>query len=149
MKIKNSIALVTGANRGIGKAYVEALIKREAKKVYAAMRDVETFKKAHPECLEKFEDVIEIVSLDITDEEQILSAVKKAGDIDLLINNAGIANYTGLIAGNNLDSARQEMEVNYFGTLSMIRAFAPVLEKMEAELLSMFFRLPVLPVSLY
>ena len=113
------------------------------------MRDVETFKKAHPECLEKFEDVIEIVSLDITDEEQIISAVKKAGDIDLLINNAGIANYTGLIAGNNLDSARQEMEVNYFGTLSMIRAFAPVLGKMEAELLSMFFRLPVLPVSLY
>ena len=129
MKIKNSIALVTGANRGIGKAYVEALIKRGAKKVYAAMRDVETFKKAHPECLEKFKDVIEIVSLDITDEEQILSAVKKAGDIDLLINNAGIANYTGLIAGNNLDSARQEMEVNYFGTLSMIRAFAPVLGK--------------------
>ena len=93
------------------------------------MRDVETFKKAHPECLEKFEDVIEIVSLDIIDKEQILSAVKKAGDIDLLINNAGIANYTGLIAGSNLDSARQEMEVNYFGTLSMIRAFAPVLGK--------------------
>ena len=129
MKIKNATALVTGANRGIGKAYVEALIKRGAKKVYAAMRDVETFKKSSSECLEKYKDVIELVSLDITNEKQIASAVKKAGDVDLLINNAGIANYTGLIAGENLDSARQEMEVNYFGTLSMIRAFAPVLKK--------------------
>jgi len=48
---------------------------------------------------------------------------------DLLINNAGIANYTGLIAAKNLGPVRQEMDVNYFGTLSMIRAFAPVLEK--------------------
>ncbi len=128
MKITNSTALVTGANRGIGKAYLEVLIKRGAKKVYAAMRDVETFKKSSPECLDKYKDVIELISLDITDKEQIVSAVKKEGDVNLLINNAGIANYTGLISGKNLDSARQVMEVNYFGTLSMIRAFAPVLE---------------------
>ncbi|MBT7935273.1 MAG: SDR family oxidoreductase [Nitrospina sp.] len=129
MKIKNSTALVTGANRGIGKAYVEALIKRGAKKVYAAMRDVETFKKSAPESLEKYKDVLELIPLDITNEEQIASAVGKAGGIDLLINNAGIANYTGLIAAKNLGPVRQEMDVNYFGTLSMIRAFAPVLEK--------------------
>ena len=128
MKIKNSTTLVTGASRGIGKAYLEVLIKRGAKKVYAAMRDVETFKKSSPECLDKYKDVIELISLDITDKEQIFSAVKKEGDVNLLINNAGIANYTGLISGKNLDSARQVMEVNYFGTLSMIRAFAPVLE---------------------
>jgi len=129
MKIKNSTALVTGANRGIGNAYVHALIKRGAKKVYAAMRDVEAFKKSFAEDLERYKDVIELISLDITNESQIASALKKAGDVDLLINNAGIANYTGLIAGENLDAARQEMEVNYFGTLSMIRAFAPVLKK--------------------
>lgn len=129
MKIKNSTALVTGANRGIGKAYVQALIKLGAKKVYATMRNVETFKKSSSECLEKHKDVIELIPLDITNANQIASAVQKAGDIDLLVNNAGIANFSGLIADENLDSARQEMEVNYFGTLSMIRAFAPVLEK--------------------
>ena len=53
----------------------------------------------------------------------------QAGDVTLLINNAGIANYTGLISAENLDSARQEMEVNYFGTLMLTRAFAPVLKK--------------------
>ena len=129
MTIKKSTAFVTGANRGIGKAYVQALIKRGAKKVYAAMRDVESFKNSSSECLDKYKDVIELVSLDITNDKQISSAVAKAGDVDLLINNAGIAHFAGLIAGENLDAARQEMEVNYFGTLSMIRAFAPVLEK--------------------
>jgi short-subunit dehydrogenase len=128
MKIKNSTAMVTGANRGIGKAYVEALITRGAKKVYAAIRDVETFTKSSVECIEKHKDVIELVPLDITNEKQIASSVTKAEDIDLLINNAGIANYTGLISANNLNSARKEMEVNYFGTLSMIRAFAPILK---------------------
>lgn len=128
MKIKNSTALVTGANRGIGKAYVEALIKQGAKKVYAGIRNVEAFTKSSQENLDKYKDVIELITLDITNGKQIASAVEKASDIDLLINNAGIANFTGLIAGENLDSARQEMEVNYFGTLSMIRAFAPVLK---------------------
>ncbi len=129
MKILNSIALVTGANRGIGKAYVHALIKKGAKKVYAAMRDVDTFKKSYSEDLEKYKDVIQLISLDITDEKQIGSALKQAGDVDVLINNAGVANYAGLIGADNLDSARYEMEVNYFGTLAMIRAFAPVLKK--------------------
>ncbi len=129
MKIKNSTALVTGANRGIGKAYVQALIKQGAKKVYAAMRDIETFKKSSSECLEKHKDVVELIPLDITSENQIASAAKKAEDIDLLVNNAGIANFSGLIAEENLSSARNEMEVNYFGTLSMIRAFAPTLKK--------------------
>ena len=68
MKIKDSTALVTGANRGIGKAYVEALIKRGAKKVYAAMRDVEAFKTSSPDCVEKYKDVLELIPLDITHE---------------------------------------------------------------------------------
>lgn len=129
MKIKNSTVLVTGANRGIGKAYVEALIKWGAKKVYAAMRDVETFAKSSPGYLGKYQDVIELVSLDITHEDQIASVVKKTGDVNLLINNAGTASFTGLISEKNLVPARQEMEVNYFGTLSMIRAFASTLKK--------------------
>ena len=129
MKIKNSIALVTGTNRGIGKTYVTALLDHGAKKVYAGMRDVNAFDKIASEWPEEHRAKVEPVAIDITNEGHIRSAATKAGDVTLLINNAGIANFTGLIAADNLDSARQEMEVNYFGTLRMIRAFAPILKK--------------------
>ena len=129
MKIKNSIVFVTGSNRGIGKSYVQALLDHGAKKVYAGMRDVGAFDKIAAELPEKHRGKVEPVVIDITNEGHIRSAVAKAGDTDLLINNAGIANFTGLIAAENLDSARQEMEVNYFGTLRVTRAFAPVLKK--------------------
>ncbi len=129
MKIENAVALVTGSNRGIGKSIVEALSKRGVKKVFAAMRVTETFRNNNSTCLEKLGRTVELVSLDITKKDQIELAVQKAEGVNVLINNAGIANYSGLIAEDNLDSARQEMEVNYFGTLEMIRAFAPVLKK--------------------
>jgi len=129
MKIKRSVVLVTGANRGIGKSYVKALLNHGAKKVYAGMRDIEEFEKIAADWPEKHRGQVEPIAIDITHEDQIKSAVIRAGDIDLLINNAGIANFTGLIAADNLDSARQEMEVNYFGTLMMTRAFAPVLKR--------------------
>ena len=129
MKIKNSTAFVTGANRGIGKSYVKALLEYGAKKVYAGMRDVETFDKVAAEWPEEHQSNMEPVALDITRIDQIKSAAALAGDVDLLINNAGIALFAGLIAADTLNAARQEMEVNYFGTLMMSRAFAPVLKK--------------------
>jgi short-subunit dehydrogenase len=129
MKIEGSIALVTGANRGIGRALVTALVNSGAKKVYAGMRDVDAFNKSDPQFLENFKGKVEPVSLDITKKNQVDSAVEKAYDINLLINNAGIANYSGFIAADDLASARQEMEVNYFATLAMIRGFAPVLKR--------------------
>jgi NAD(P)-dependent dehydrogenase (short-subunit alcohol dehydrogenase family) len=129
MKMENSIALVTGSNRGIGRALVTALVKRGAKKVYAGMRDVDAFNKSDPQFLENFKGKVEPVSLDITKKNHVDSAVEKAYDINLLINNAGIANYSGFIAADDLASARQEMEVNYFATLAMIRGFAPVLRE--------------------
>ena len=129
MKIKDSIAFVTGTNRGIGKSYVKALLDHGAKKVYAGMRDVGAFNQIASQWPEKLRGKVEPVAIDITHEDQIKSAVAHAGDVDLLINNAGIANFAGLISADNLDAARQEMEVNYFGTLMMNRAFAPVLKK--------------------
>ncbi len=129
MKIKDSIAFVTGTNRGIGKSYVKALLDHGAKKIYAGMRDVGAFKQIASQWPEKYRGKVEPVAIDITHEDQIKSAVAHAGDVDLLINNAGIANFVGLISADNLDAARQEMEVNYFGTLMMNRAFAPVLKK--------------------
>jgi NAD(P)-dependent dehydrogenase (short-subunit alcohol dehydrogenase family) len=121
--------VVIGANRGIGKAFVETLIKRGEKKIYASMSDVAVFRKSSSECLDKYKGVLELVSLDITKPEQIISAVNQARNIDLFISNAGIANLSVLIAKNNIDFACQEIEVNYFGTLSMMRAFAPVLSE--------------------
>ena len=129
MKIEDSIALVTGSNRGIGLALVTALVNGGAKKVYAGMRNVDQFKNSDSHFLESFKGKVEPVSLDITKKNQVDSAVKKAYDVQLLINNAGIANFSGFIAAEDLTSARQEMEVNYFATLAMIRGFAPVLKK--------------------
>jgi len=129
MKIKDSVAFVTGSNRGIGKSYIAALLKGGAKKVYAGMRDVGEFSAIAAEWPEEHRGKVEPINLDITNEGHIRSALTKAGDVTLLINNAGIANFTGLISADNLDSARQEMEVNYFGTLRVTRAFAPILKK--------------------
>jgi NAD(P)-dependent dehydrogenase (short-subunit alcohol dehydrogenase family) len=128
MKIKGSVALVTGSNRGIGKAYVEALIQKGAKKVYAAMRDVELFKKDHSSFIEEHKGVIEVLTLDVTKEEQVKLATVIASDVNLLVNNAGVATYQGFISAENLEAVRQEMEVNYLGTLSMIRAFSFILK---------------------
>ncbi len=129
MKIKDSVVLVTGSNRGIGKSYVKALLNHGAKKVYAGMRDIGAFDKIASEWPEQHRGKVEPVAIDITNEGHIRSAATKVGDINLLINNAGIASFAGLISADNLDAARQEMEVNYFGTLRVTRAFAPVLKK--------------------
>ncbi len=129
MKIENAIALVTGANRGIGRALVASLVNKGAKKVYAGVRDIDALLSRDPDYLENFNGKVELVSLDITKKNQLDLAVEKAHDANLLINNAGIANYSGFIAADDLASARQEMEVNYFATLAMIRAFRPVLKK--------------------
>lgn len=124
MKIKNAVALVTGANRGIGSAFVECLISRGVKKIYAGVRDlsfVDSLVNVHP-------DLVHPIILDITIQNQIEAAVKEANDVTLLINNAGTNSNTALVAVDDLDKARGEMETNYFGTLSMCRTFAPILK---------------------
>lgn len=122
MKIKNTTAFVTGANRGIGRAFVEALLAGGARKVYAAARDVTKLTD-----LASDQRVV-AVALDVTNTDQIQAAVELADDVDLLINNAGIAGFAGLIAAKDMAPARDEMEINYFGTLNVTRAFAPILK---------------------
>ena len=116
MRISGSVALVTGANRGIGRQFVRVLLERGASKVYATARS--------PELI----DVpgVETLRLDITDAESIAAAASVAGDVDLLVNNAGVATYTNLVTGD-LDRIRLEMDTHFYGSLGMIRAFAPVL----------------------
>lgn len=123
MDIKNTTAFVTGANRGIGRAFVEHLLERGAAKVYAAARDIS-----------KLADLandprVVAVALDIGNADQVIDAAARYTDVDVLINNAGIATFTGLIAAGDISEARAEMEINYFGTLNVTRAFAPVLAR--------------------
>ena len=119
MNIKGSVALVTGANRGIGQAYVKALLERGAAKVYAGMRDTKGYESAAN---------VEAIQIDITNEADISAAAKNCSDVSLLINNGGVNHNTSLIAHSDIENARAEIETNYFGSLNMCRAFAPVLK---------------------
>jgi NAD(P)-dependent dehydrogenase (short-subunit alcohol dehydrogenase family) len=124
MRISGAVALVTGANRGIGRAYVAALLEAGAAKVYAGARDpagLADLAAAHP-------GRIEAIRLDITDAADIAAAAAKCRDVSLLINNAGINRQAGFVAAGDLAHARAEMETNYFGPLAMCRAFAPILK---------------------
>ncbi|RKS77400.1 short-subunit dehydrogenase [Motilibacter peucedani] len=117
MQIAGSTALVTGANRGIGRHFALQLLERGAT-VYATARNPETV------------DVpgATVLALDITDPDSVLAAATAAQDVDLLVNNAGISTGAQLVGGD-LAEVRREMETHYFGTLSVVRAFAPVLAR--------------------
>jgi len=120
MKINGSTALVTGANRGLGRAFVQALRGAGCVKIYAAARTTESVAR---------DAGIEPMQLDITKPEQVSAAAARCRDVDILINNAGVARFTPALGTPSMDDARIEMETNYFGTLAMCRAFAPVLKK--------------------
>ena len=116
MKIEGAVVLVTGANRGIGAEFVRLLGERGAAKVYAAARDAGSVQA----------DGVEPLELDVTDPDQVAAAARAAGDVQLLVNNAGISTGTALVTGDEA-AIRREMETNFFGPLRMTRAFAPVL----------------------
>jgi NAD(P)-dependent dehydrogenase (short-subunit alcohol dehydrogenase family) len=119
-RIEGRIALVTGANRGIGRALVDALVERGAKKVYAAAR--------RPQAVRAGERVVPM-RLDVTNAEQIRAVAESAFDVELVFNNAGIAFTQGLAGETVLDRARSEMEVNYFGPLQLLQQLAPTLAR--------------------
>jgi NAD(P)-dependent dehydrogenase (short-subunit alcohol dehydrogenase family) len=123
MDIKGCVGLVTGGNRGIGEAFVRVLLESGATKVYAGSRDpgaADHLVAAYPgRCV--------ALELDVTDPAEVSAATLQCGDVTLLVNNAGLFANQTLLGATDLSIARQEMEVNYFGTLAMCRAFAPVL----------------------
>ena len=123
MDITKAIALVTGANKGLGREFVLQLAKRGARKIYATTRQ--------PGAAALLEELgapgrIEVLTLDITDPATVEAASATAADVNLLINNAGIATGTNLLTGD-LDRIRAEMDTHFWGTLAMTRAFAPIL----------------------
>ena len=117
MKIDNAIALVTGANRGIGLAFTRELLARGARKVYAGARDPSTITQPG----------VEAIRLDVTKPEDVAAAVARAGDVTLVINNAGVGHLGGFLAPDSEEVARRQFETNFFGMLRVSKAFAPVL----------------------
>jgi NAD(P)-dependent dehydrogenase (short-subunit alcohol dehydrogenase family) len=116
MDLSHAVALVTGANRGLGRHFAAQLLDRGAK-VYAGARN--------PAAVDLPGAVP--VPLDVTDPDSVARAAKAAPDVTVLINNAGSSTGQALIDGD-LDLIRLEMETHYFGTLAVTRAFAPVIE---------------------
>jgi NAD(P)-dependent dehydrogenase (short-subunit alcohol dehydrogenase family) len=119
MKIEGATALITGANRGLGAAFAQTLLSRGTRTVYGGARDPGNIT----------DPGVVPVELDITDPGEVAAAAARCQDVTLLINNAAYATQSPLIASPSLDEARREMETNYFGTLAMCRAFAPILSR--------------------
>lgn len=122
--IQNKNILITGANRGIGKAIVEGALQRGAAKVYAAVRDVESVKPLVAE----FGDRVVPVRLDVTDGESIKAAAATASDVNVVVNNAGVLRSADLLSEDALDAFAFESNVNILGWLRVAQAFAPVLK---------------------
>jgi NAD(P)-dependent dehydrogenase (short-subunit alcohol dehydrogenase family) len=118
MKLQNAVALVTGANRGLGLAFSQALVTAGAK-VYAAARDPASIKQPG----------VTAMKLDVTNAAEVAALALKLGDVSLLVNNAGIARGSSFLGTDAIEAQRAEMETNFFGPLLMARAFAPILKK--------------------
>ncbi len=125
MKLAGSTPLVTGGNRGIGEAFVRAFLAADARRVYVGSRD--------PGAAEHLvaEDPARVVAveLDVTRDEQVAAAAARCDDVDVVVNNAGVFANRLLLGADDIEGARAEMDVNYFGTLRMCRAFASVLAR--------------------
>jgi NAD(P)-dependent dehydrogenase (short-subunit alcohol dehydrogenase family) len=119
MKIENAVALVTGANRGIGLAFARELLARGARKVYAGARDPAAVTQSG----------VQPLRLDVTKPEHVAAAAALAPDVTLVINNAGIAQPGGFLADDSEDTARRIFETNFFAMLRLSKAFAPILKR--------------------
>ena len=125
-KIEGSVALVTGGNRGIGRAVVDELLNRGAKKVYVGARNTATVSELEA----AFPGRVHVLELDVTNQDHINQATSIATDVNILVNNAGVANNFGksITDASGNDNARHEFEVNVFGLIAVTQAFAPILQ---------------------
>ena len=123
--IKDKVVLVTGANRGIGKAIVESFIEYGVKKVYAAVRKLDSAN----ELIEKYGDKVVAIEIDLAKSPTITAAAKQAQDVEVVVNNAGVLALANSLAENALESLQFEIDVNLYGLVRIAQAFAPVLQK--------------------
>ncbi len=124
MKIKDSVALVSGANRGIGEAFVRELVAAEAKHVYIGSRVISNAHSLANELGER----VSVVELDVCNPQQVQEAAQHCQDLNLLVNNAGVFHRQSLLKAPDMQAMRDEMEVNCLAPIAMTRAFAPIIE---------------------
>src|SRR6516165_7103146 len=118
MNIQDTTALVTGANRGIGKAFADALLDRGASKVYAAVRDVATISDPR----------LVAIQLDVSDPGRVAAVSRELDDVQVVVNNAGVL-HVAVPLSASLATARVERETSFLSLVSMTQAFAPVPER--------------------
>jgi NAD(P)-dependent dehydrogenase (short-subunit alcohol dehydrogenase family) len=135
MNIQNKTVLITGANRGVGRALVNEALKRRAKRVYAGTRGASDF--ADPR--------VTPLTLDVTNAAQIEQAASEVSSLDVLINNAGIALYDDL---SNIEVIEQSLAVNLFGSLKMSRAFLPALQRSKGAIINTLSLMALAPLPL-
>ncbi len=123
--VKDKIALVTGANRGIGKAIAESFIQHGAKKVYLAVRNIDSTQ----ELVTSYGDKVVPISVDIGKPGTIVELANSAPDVNIVVNNAGILEQAEPLSDNSESALQHELDINVFGLIRMAKAFAPILEK--------------------
>lgn len=125
IKIKNKIALVTGANRGIGKSIVESFISHGAKKVYLAVRNLESAN----DLITLYGDKVQAIAVDVSNHDSINKLASLTKDVEIVVNNAGVLISANPLSKHAEESLKKELAVNVFGLLRMAQAFAPILER--------------------
>ncbi len=133
ISIENKVALVTGANRGIGKSIVESFLNHGAKKVYLAVRNPDST-KAHEE---QYGDKVVTLQADLSDPASVKRLAAQAADVDIVVNNAGIALPSATLGTGSEALLAKQLDVNVFGLLRIANAFADTLEKHKGALVQL------------
>lgn len=131
--IENKVAVVTGANRGIGKAIVDSLISQGAEKVYLAVRNPESTKALE----EKYGDKVVTIQADLSDAESVKRLAEQAVDAEIVVNNGGVLIQSSPLSANIEEIFQKELDVNVFGLLRVANAFAGILVKNQGALVQM------------
>lgn len=133
ISVSGKVALVTGANRGIGKAIVESLLNHGAKKVYLAVRNPESTKDLEAQ----FGNKVVTLQADVSDKASIIKLATHAKDVDIVVNNAGIMRFASPLSDNVEEALTEELNINVFGLLRVANAFADILETNKGALVQL------------